>query len=159
MERGQSWAPVQGSGQGITLNFPSYTSLRGLQLRSLPRSDSHDGFPAAEIESFPKGPKSHLLSSLLLRLFAVFGFLKKAANEEEFLPTLRFLLPSSLGNLPSPCSDASPRPTHPAAHGGGSSHHPSASKSLLLWNHPVAIRCNQTPAFFLRWAFIGFIGM
>lgn len=115
---------------------------------SLWRAHSHDGFPAAEAASFPKGPESHRLSSPLLRLLVILGSLEKAAKKKEFLPPLRLLFPSSLGNIPSPCSSASLRPTHQAAR--GSSHHPSAPKSFLLGNHPLAISCSQSPACFLH---------
>lgn len=81
---------------GHNSEFPKLPKLLGLQLHSPLGSDSHDGFPAAEIENFPKGPKYHLLSSPVLRLFGVFLFLNKAENQEGFLPDSRLLFSFSL---------------------------------------------------------------
>lgn len=141
--------PSKVQGKAELRSFPSCPSLLGLQLCSLPRSDSHDGFLVAGTQSCPKGPKSHLLCSLL-GLFVIFRFLKKSANKEEFLPALMLLFPSSLGNVPSPCSDVSPRSIHP------SSHNPLPKKASC-WETILLPSGAIKPAFLLSQAFIGFV--
>lgn len=105
---------------GHNCKFPKLPKLLGLQLCSLLGSDSHDGFPAAETQSVPKGAKYHLLSSLILRLFGVFLFMNKAEPGG-----ISFCFQTPVFLLLSPAVKQAP------SNSSSSSHHP-VPKSLLL---------------------------
>lgn len=79
-----------------------------------------------------------------------FRFLKKSANKEEFLPALVFLFPSSLGNVPSPCSHVSPRAIYL------NSHNP-LPKRASCWETILLSSGATRLAFLLHQTFAGFV--